>query len=340
MKFRFITLVAVSAMALSACSSSGGSGGTPDAIRMVETGGASGESIKVAYGNPFTEATGVKLVQETPPDMGKLEAMVKSGNVTADLYELGGSAVQLAVDSDLIQKLDWEAIDPEPMNEAAKTPYGLGYQTFALYMGSLKDTKPITTWQEFWDTSAVPGKRAIPAYARYALPIALLADGVKPQDLYPIDIDRAVKSLEKIADDLILWDAASQTPQLLESKEAVYVATWDNVYPKDGFYTSFDNAVRDQSFIVIPKGAKNVEYANKLLHEMSKVENQVKAAGIIPLAGPSPELLDHLSADVIESMPANPSNEATQATYDYAWWAENGDAVNERWEQFKLESLG
>lgn len=90
MKFRLITLVAVSAMALSACSSSGGSGGTPDAIRMVETGGASGESIKVAYGNPFTEATGVKLVQETPPDMGKLEAMVKSGNVTADLYELGG----------------------------------------------------------------------------------------------------------------------------------------------------------------------------------------------------------------------------------------------------------
>ncbi len=334
-------LAASLAFAAVGCSSGGGGEtGAPSSITIVESGGTSGESIAEAYGKPFTEATGVKLVQETPTDLGKLEAMVKSGNVTADLLELGGAAVQMAVDRDLIEPLDWADINPDEMNPEAKTEYGFGYQTFALYMGAREDAKPVTTWAEFFDTERQPGKRAIPAYSTYALPIALLADGVKPEDLYPLDVDRALAFLETVADDLLLWEAASQTPQLLESNEAVYAATWDNVSASDGFQVSYDHAVREMSFFVIPKGAKNVKQANQLLHEMSKVENQAVAAEMIPIAGPSPDLMASLSQDIVSQMPANPEFVDTQATYDYAWWAANAPEVGERWAQFKLEKLG
>lgn len=341
---RFLGLGIVAGLALGAagCSpqSSDGSKGAPSSITIVESGGTSGESIAGAYGKPFTEATGVKLVQETPTDLGKLEAMVKSGNVTADLLELGGANVQTAIERDLVEPLDWEDINPDPMNPEAQQKYGFGYQTFALYMGARADAKPVTTWAEFFDTERQPGKRAIPTYSTYALPIALLADGVAPEDLYPLDVERALAFLETVADDLLLWEAASQTPQMLETNEAVYAATWDNIQAEDGFQVSFDRAVREMSFFVIPKGAKNVKQANQLLHEMSKVENQAAAAAMIPVAGPSPDLMETLSPEVVAKMPANPAFVDTQASYDYAWWDENASAVSERWAQFKLEKLG
>lgn len=337
-------LAATLALTAVGCSSpgsgGGGAGDVPTSITMVESGGTSGESIKEAYGVPFTKATGVKLVQETPTDLGKLEAMVKSVNVTADLLELGGASVQLAIERDLIEKLDWDDINPDPMNPESKLEYAFGYQTFALYMGARDDAKPVTTWAEFFDTDRQPGKRAIPAYSTYALPIALLADGVKPEDLYPLDVDRALAFLETVADDLLLWEAASQTPQMLESNEAVYAATWDNVRVADGFQVSYDNAVREMSFFVIPKGAKHVKQANQLLHEMSKVENQAVSAELLPIAGPSPDLMSKLSPEIVAEMPAAPEFADTQATYDYQWWADNAAEVGERWAAFKLEKLG
>ena len=57
--------------------------------------------------------------------------------------------------------------------------------------------KPLS-WADFWNVKDFPGKRALPDYASYALPLALLADGVKPENLYPLDVDRAFASLQKI----------------------------------------------------------------------------------------------------------------------------------------------
>ena len=308
-------------------------------IRIIESGGTSGESIDIAYGAPFTEATGVRLVREQPPSLGKLKAMVKSGNVTADLMELSGPGVETARAQGLIEDLDWDLIDPQDMNEEARLPYAFGYQYFALFLASMPDAKPVNSWQEFWDTERQPGRRAIPAYARYALPLALLADGVKPDELYPLDIDRALASIDRIKDDLILWEAASQTPQLLKSKEAVYVATWDNVFEEDGFFVNFAPGIWDVAYFVMPKGAPNPELAMKLLHEMSKVENQARAAEITPVAGPSPTIMDHISPAIQAKMPTNPELRKTQAGSDRMWWAEHGDEAERRWSEYMLKNF-
>lgn len=333
--------VAVVSLGLAACAgpsagASGGASDTPESITIIDSGGSSGQSIDQAYSAPFTAATGVKVIRQSPSDLGKLQAMVQSGNVTADLVELGGPAMETAHTLGLIEDLDWKAIDPEPMVEEAKRPYAFGYQFFALYMGAREDAKPVKTWPEFWDTTRQPGKRAVPAYARYILPIALLADGVAPDQLYPLDIDRALRSVEKIKDDLVFWENAAQTPQLLKSNEVVYAATWDNVYNKDGLVVNYENGLSNMSFFVVPKGAKHPAQAMRLLHEMSKVDNQVKAASIAPAAGPSPDLMEHLSPEVIASLPSAPEYRKTQVPSDLKWWAEHGDEANKRWSEFML----
>ena len=62
---------------------------------------------------------------------------------------------------------------------------------------------------DFFDTKTYPGKRAVRSAAlpNPLIECALIADGVKPDDLYPLDIDRAFKKIETISDNLVFWES-------------------------------------------------------------------------------------------------------------------------------------
>ena len=47
-------------------------------VRILESGGPSGDSIEQAYIKPFTAKSGVKVVRESPSGIGKLQAMVQA----------------------------------------------------------------------------------------------------------------------------------------------------------------------------------------------------------------------------------------------------------------------
>ena len=113
---------------------------------------------------------------------------------------------------DLVEPLDWDAIGPEPMFEEAKGEYGYGYQYYSTIMAWREDAKAPQSWQDFWDVANFPGKQALPDYPTYILPMALLADGVPVAELYPLDLDRAFASLEKIKDQVAVWWQAGAQP--------------------------------------------------------------------------------------------------------------------------------
>lgn len=166
-------------------------------FRILESGGPSGESIEKAYITPFTEKTGIKVTRESPTSLGKLQAMVQSGNATSVLVELGSTNLFMARALDLVEPLDWDKINPDPMFEEAKLPDGFGYQYFSTILAWKEGAPKLESWADFWDTEKFPGKRALPDYPGYTLPLALLADGVKPEELYPLDVERAFKSFRE-----------------------------------------------------------------------------------------------------------------------------------------------
>lgn len=153
-------------------------------FRILESGGTSGDSIEEAYIKPYTARTGVKVVRESPTSLGKLQAMVQSKSVTTVLVELGATNLFQARALGLLEPLDWSKINPEPMFAEAKQPDGFGYQYFSTIIAWPKGAKPMTSWADFWNVKDFPGKRALPDYPSYTLPLALLADGVKPENLY------------------------------------------------------------------------------------------------------------------------------------------------------------
>lgn len=325
-------------------SSDGGNAADSDEIDssvslvVVDAGGESGESILVGYIDPFTEKTGVEVIQESPYQFGKLQAMVESGQHLFDVTELTSAEMYLAVDLDLVQELDWDKINPDPIFEEARQPYGIGWQYYSTVMAWKDGTTPLETWADFWDVEKFPGKRALPDNPVFTLPIALLADGVPIDELYPLDMDRAFASLEKIKDHVsIWWEAGSQPPQLLQDGEVDYVASWSGrVVGQEGITATYNQGLLDLSFMVIPKGTDNLNEIFAFFHEMTVAENQLKAAEVLPYSGPSKELNDLLSEEQKQLLPTAEGNYEVQALQDGQWWHENGQEAEERWQQFKL----
>ena len=309
-------------------------------IRMIEAGGKSGESIEEGYIKPFTAATGIKVVRESPNTPGKLKAMVEAGSITAALFELGSLSTAIANAAGQIEPLDWNAINPDPMFPEAKLPHALGYQYYSTIMAWRADAKAPKTWADFWNVKDFPGKRTMPDQMTLALPAALLADGVAPDKLYPLDVDRAFKSLNKLKPNVsVWWSAGAQPPQLLKDNEVQYAMSYSGrVAGQSGVDYTFNQGLLDLAYFVVPKGVKAEEKAAamKLLHEMTVAKNQAEAAKVISYTGSSPELDKLLPQDKLREFPTVKQNKDVQVLGNPEWWAANRDKVEKRWQEFKL----
>ena len=62
----------------------------PAQLVVNHSGGSMGSAMRKAFFNGFEKKYGIKVVETSPVDFGKLRAMVDSGNVEWDLTEIGG----------------------------------------------------------------------------------------------------------------------------------------------------------------------------------------------------------------------------------------------------------
>ena len=307
---------------------------------MIEAGGASGESIEKGYIVPFTKKTGIKVIRESPSGLGKLQAMVEANSITATLVELGSPELEQAKARNLLEPLDWAAIDPLPMFPEARDAYGFGYQYYSTIMAWRPDVKAPSSWVEFFDVENFPGDRGLPDYPAFILPMAAMGDGVAAADLYPLDLDRAFAKLDAIKDSIaIWWQAGAQPPQLLKDNEVQYAIAWSGrVAGQEGVSYSFNEGQLDIAFFGVPKGCdpEHMQAAMGLFHEMTVPENQAVAAEVISYTGNSPELDALLPRGRLGEYPTTAANRAVQVLADAKWWYENTEEVERRWQEFKL----
>jgi putative spermidine/putrescine transport system substrate-binding protein len=142
------------------------------------------------------------------------------------------------------------------------------------------NNKP-NTWAEFFDTKKFPGKRALPRYAQFQLEIALLADGVPCEKLYPLDFDRAFKKLDTIRGDILFYDSYGQMMQYLGQK-SVSLALAPNSriqIPADageplGF--TWNQAIQGIAGSVVPKYAPNADAGFAAINYMSDAKQQAQ----------------------------------------------------------------
>lgn len=90
----------------------------------------------------------------------------------------------------------------------------------------------------------------------------MLADGVAADKLYPLDVDRALKKLASIRENIVFWDTGARTQQLIESKEVDMAVMWNGralAGVKNGapFAPMWEDFTPVYDTLGVPKGAKN-----------------------------------------------------------------------------------
>ncbi|MGH7225495.1 MAG: ABC transporter substrate-binding protein, partial [Gemmataceae bacterium] len=201
-------------------------------VSIVSYGGAENDAIQDSFIDPFEKKTGIKVVLGAGASLALLKLQVQSGRPAQwDIVELTGTEYELAVREKLLIPLDYSVMDVANVRAIDRPPYGINYAlfTFVMAWNTSKISDPPKTWAEFWDTKRYPGKRSL--YSNIAdgcmLEAALLADGVAMNDLYPLDVERALKSLDRLGRQNIIWHAhnGEPVPQLV-SHEVNLATSW------------------------------------------------------------------------------------------------------------------
>ncbi|WP_253075737.1 extracellular solute-binding protein [Bradyrhizobium sp. 139] len=202
-------------------------------------GGDVGKANIEAYTKPFQAATGVKVSAITDQlTLAKLELMVTTNSISVDVFPMNQGAARVAADKGFLEPIDYSIYKKEELDglfDFAKQPFGVGMVIYSYLMVYNTERFPAnkprpTSWAEFWDVKSFPGVRAVSGRNGSEGPWeeALLADGVSPDKIYPMDIDRVFASLDKIKPHVRKWwTVGSEIQQIMQDKAADLVQSYD-----------------------------------------------------------------------------------------------------------------
>lgn len=274
-----------------------------ETLRVMSFGGAYQDAQRKTQFKPFEAASGVKIVESTWfADLGKVKAMVEAKNVTADII-LGDVAHALVGCAEgFLEPYDLKAFgDPKDYIPGTLLECGIPTELVSILYAYNEDKIPAgwgknrpSTVADMFDAKKFEGKRAFSVRMIGGLPEkTMLADGVKPADIYKVlstddGVKRMLAKLDTIRDQTIYYTSNAQPAQLLSNGEvAVAQSSNGRIYAatQEGkkFVAVWDGQVYYPDVWFIPKGG-NKALAVKFLQFLTEPKNMAALANEIPYA--------------------------------------------------------
>lgn len=339
-----VAVATATAVALTGCAAGSGSpadGDGPGEIVVASYGGAFQDAQSTAYFEPFQEETGITVTPTEGSSYDKLKAMVDSGQVDWDVVSAESSSYVNEAADGLLQPIDYDVVDAAGVPDNLKQEFGIGYLIFGLNLAWDKNKFPDgVTPEEFFDPS-INARRALPESPTYTLEFALLGDGVSPDDLYPLDVDRAFAALDRIKDQVVSFKGAADTQTLIQQGEVdmAYVPNGrveDAIEAGANWSYNWDGAVADTEWWVIPKDAPNAADAQKFINFATSPEPQAAMSEAILYGPTNQDAFELLPEERSSRLPGDPANADISVILDPEWWQENRDTVKPEWDQWLL----
>lgn len=321
--------------------------GTGEVV-VVSWGGTFQDAQREAYFKPFEELSGIKVVEAEGPSTAQVQAMVDSGNVEWDVVEVDrASVINLEKKGDYWEPIDYSLFDTANIDEERRYKYSVDMLPYAQIDGYRTDVFPEgpVDWADFWDTEKFPGPRTMISGNGGLWPFleaAVMAEGVAPEDIYPIDIDQAFASLDNIRDDVVRWwDAGAIPAQMLTDKEAVMAVIWNGrmkALENEGVPVApvWNQGALFTDVWAIPKGAPNAENAQKFAAFITMAVPQARLSKLIPYGSVNNASAEYMTEDELNSFISGPVISGQLFTINTEWWVENQDQVLETWNEWIL----
>jgi putative spermidine/putrescine transport system substrate-binding protein len=317
-------------------------------VTFVSQGGAYQAAQTKAILDPVAKKLGITVKQDSAPDAWPvIKTQGATGKPIWDVVDTPTKDCIRGGEQGLIEKLDFSKIpNAERMPAAYKTPYSVAYEFYSSVLAYNKKKfgdNPPKSWADFWDVKKFPGARALRNHPLATLEAALMADGVAPDKLYPLDVDRAFKKLEEIKPHItVWWTSGGQSAQLLSDGEVDMEMAWNgrvSAVAKEGANVGFtyNQGLLQHTSLCILKNAPNLETAVRFVNEAISPEFQANLPLEIDYGPGNPEAFKtgKISAERAAELPSAPENAAKQALIDTEWWSSPaGEEVQKRWAEF------
>lgn len=339
------TATALALLGTAGCSGDGSAQDPSEQTLVIADGGGSyhDSQMKTTF-LPFQEKTGVTVdVQSYDYSLGAIKAQAR-GAGSWDVVSIG-NPISEAEQADLFAPIDYGVVKQPGLPDDAKLKYQtlyVGYARVPAYRTDKYDTPP-QSWADIWDTKRFPGTRQMENYPVGTLEVALMADGVAPADLYPLDVDRALAKLDELMDSgkVIWWAAGAEMVQNFSNGVADIGVGWNGRLiqaQNEGIPVdySLNGAIIQGTSWAVMKDSKRKDLAMQFIDFATSPEVAAADAedfvGNVPMNADAIPLMD---AELADKIPSNPKHaDAIAGWVDWTWWSENFDAVYEQWQEW------
>lgn len=346
--FLMSSLALGSALALAGLPRGASAQGRP--FTFTSWGGALSEAEKNAFIDPFAKMKGIDVINTSPTETAKIRAMVESRNVEWDLVCVGGLTVWQGVNGGFVEELDLSKIpNVKNLDPGMVSPYGVATSTGATIIGWSTDAFPADagpqSWVDFWDVKNFPGPRGLYRRFYYNYEAAVLAGGLKRDEVFPATpekIDLAFAKLEEIRPHVpVWWSSGAQPPQLLSSGELALSSVWSGralAAAAEGApvgYT-FKDGVAWANWWIVPKGSPYLELAQEAINYALSEEAQLRLLDLKTYGPAVTAAAAQGDAETQKILVMAPENIKDMVILDEKQCQEYVDATEERWNQFLL----
>src|SRR6185295_4931885 len=231
-------------------------------------GGVWETSWRKAFFDPFTAQSGIQIKTVPGVSFAKLKAQVQSRNYDWDVVNIGDVEYAQAALEGLLEKVDLRAakapeVPPHQLKDYGIVTYSLG--TNLVYRKDKFPNGGPQSWADFLDVKKFPGPRCLYDRSFTCLAYALMADGVPPDKVYPMDIDRAFRKMDELKPHIkTSWREGSQSQQLIRDGEVDMIAMWsaravDLIEDKVPLEIVWNGAELYFANLLVPKGDPNAK---------------------------------------------------------------------------------
>ncbi len=306
-------------------------------------GGAYEKGIREVFADPFTKATGIQVQLVNNADLTKMKVQVDSKNVQWDVFDSIGPQITAGAKQGLWEDIDRNIVDTSDL----VSPGGRNYVGTYLYGGGIAfDPKRVPegkrpqNFKDLWDAQKFPGRRGLRNRIPETIEMALVADGVAPDKLYPLDIERGFRAMNRIKASVKKWiETTPETVTLLTSNEIDFSFTYlSRVIPAQKAGSSIDisrqQMINSLEYLAVPKYTRNREAAMRYVAFCLRPDRQAAFGNALYFAPNSKKAQPMVQAEARQYMPdaVNPNN----VIVNDAWWADNYDALQKRFTEWML----
>jgi putative spermidine/putrescine transport system substrate-binding protein len=308
--------------------------------------GAAGNDIAAAVDTvllrPYAAATGCRITLGYA-DYGTLLDGVSALDL-ALVDERWGMRLSAARVLDRVGGIGSDGTVADLLPAGASTVPAYGNAIVSTYrLDAVERDRIPANWAGWWQSRKLPGNRTLAKGSFGTFEFALLADGVAPDELYPLDLDRAIGSLRRISGSIVdrWWETGPQVIDWLSNGRASFGSAMAHAVVVGERTGRPIQPVWNQGLLVsdcwvIPQDAGNRDVAADFIRFALSASAQATLAMTAALGPVSSAGLALVDPHLRGNLPTSPLNLPRLVRADSQWWADNEAAASRAFDSWLL----